>query len=210
MTTSQTHAMPSVQLFAKLFRTAIICASAMALVACESTPMPVLDSTLIPEAQRKGYQASISKAKACPLHLDELTDIRASKDLLVGNSNVPEDALYGFLEQSLLDMNVAPTVESNNSVKVALEKAFVKTLGNNLMAIVVINVQYKPHYADEFSPEVSYRGQSVKVNANSESDDYAFLAKDAVKEAIHKATQRVKSSLLHQCDDPINSIAGLN
>jgi hypothetical protein len=210
MTTSHFHATPFSQLFAKLFRTALVCASATALVACESTPMPVLDSTLIPEAQRKGYQASISKAKACPLHLDELTDIRASKDLLVGSSNVSEDALYGFLEQSLLNMNVAPTVESNNSVKVALEKAFVKMLGNNLMAIVVINVQYKPHYADEFSPEVSYRGQSVKVNANSDNDDYALVAKGAVKEAIHKATQRVKSSLLHQCDDPVDSIAGLN
>jgi hypothetical protein len=78
------------------------------------------------------------------------------------------------------------------------------------MAIVVINVQYKPHYADEFSPEVSYRGQSVKVNTNSDNDDYVLVAKDAVKEAIHKATQRVKSSLLHQCDDPVDSIAGLN
>lgn len=194
---------------AKPLRASLICASALTLLACESTPTPVLDSSLIPQAQRKVYQASISKAKACPLHLDELSDARSSKDLLVGNSNVSEDALYDFLEQSLRDMNVAPTVESKNSVKVSLEKAFVKTLGSNLMAVVVINVQYKPHYADSFSPEVSYKGQSVKVNANSGAEDYAYVAKDAVKEAIHKATQRVKSSLLHQCDNPTDSIARL-
>ena len=73
----------------------------------------------------------MSKAKACPINLAELIDIRSSKDLLVGSSNVTEDTLYSLLQQSLEAMNVSPDIEAANSVKVVLNRAFIKSLGSN-------------------------------------------------------------------------------
>jgi hypothetical protein len=83
----------------------------------------------------------MSKAKACPINLAELIDIRSSKDLLVGSSNVTEDTLYSLLQQSLEAMNVSPDIEAANSVKVVLNRAFIKTLGSNMVATVVLNVK---------------------------------------------------------------------
>lgn len=189
----------------RFIRSTLVCCSLSFLVACVSTPEPDLDSALVPASQREAHQASLSKAKACPMYLAELTDERASKDLLVGNDNVSKDALYSILEQSLLEMNVTPHTNADNSVKVSLERAFVKTLGTNLVATVIIEVQYKPHYADEYSPSVSYRGQSMQVHSSTSINEEHDIAEEAIKEAIAQATRRVKSSLLHECDDVVES-----
>ena len=98
-------------------RLIVACCALPLLIACESTS-PELDSSLIPASQRKDYQLTMSKAKACPINLAELIDIRSSKDLLVGSSNVTEDTLYSLLQQSLEAMNVSPDIEAANSVKV--------------------------------------------------------------------------------------------
>ena len=189
-----------------LIRNILLSCSIPVLVACESTPPPELDSSLIPESQRKVYQASLSKAKACPINLAQLVDERTSKDLLVGNDNVSQDTVYAMLKQSLHSMNVSPDINSNNRVKVSLERAFIKSLGSNITATVVINVQYKPHYSDTYSPSVSYKGQSVIVNADTKEDLQSQMANGVVEEAIVKATQRIKSSLLHQCEDPTDGL----
>ncbi len=149
----------------------------------------------------------MSKAKACPLKLDSLVDDRASKDLLVGNESISQDILYNELKESLFAMNVTFDNEVNNSVKVSLERTFVKTLGSNLIATVVITVQYKPHYADAFSPPVTYRGQSTKVNVALDQPTQQHTAlESAIVDAVKQVTQRLKSSLLHQCEDPTESL----
>ena len=185
-----------------LIRNFLLSCSIPLLVACESTPPPELDSSLIPESQRKVYQANLSKAKACPINLAQLVDERTSKDLLAGS----QDTVYAMLKQSLYSMNVSPDIDSNNRVKVSLERAFMKSLGSNITATVVINVQYKPHYSDSYSPSVSYRGQSVLVNADMKEDLPSHVANGIVEKAIIKATQRIKSSLLHQCEDPTDGL----
>ncbi|WP_412724092.1 hypothetical protein [Alteromonas sp. D210916BOD_24] len=192
--------------FKSISRCLAVCCASGLLIACESTPPP-LDSSLIPESHRKAHQASLSKAKACPLKLEALEDLRASKDLLVGNENIAQDILYQELKGSLFDMNVTFDNEVNNRVKVSLERAFVKSLGGNLIATVIINAQYKPHYAEAFSPPVTYRGQSTKVNVvHNEPEQKHSALKSAMVEAIKQVTQRLKSSLLHQCEDPTESL----
>ena len=186
-------------------RLIVACCALPLLVACESTP-PEMDSSLIPASQRKDYQLTMSKAKACPINLDELSDIRSSKDLLVGNSNVTEDTLYTLLQQSLEDMNVSPDIEAANSVKVILNRAFIKSLGSNMVATVVLKVRYKPDYADEYSPATTFRGQSMNVNANISEEQSNQIAIDAMKTAIDDATKRIKSSLLHNCSDALGEI----
>ena len=187
-------------------RSLAVCCISGFLLGCESTPPP-LDSSLIPESHRKAHQASLSKAKACPLKLDSLVDDRASKDLLVGNESISQDILYNELKESLFAMNVTFDNEVNNSVKVSLERTFVKTLGSNLIATVVITVQYKPHYADAFSPPVTYRGQSTKVNVALDQPTQQHTAlESAIVDAVKQVTQRLKSSLLHQCEDPTESL----
>ncbi|GFD85185.1 hypothetical protein KUL150_12440 [Alteromonas sp. KUL150] len=165
-----------------------------------------MDSSLIPASQRKDYQLTMSKAKACPINLAELSDIRSSKDLLVGNSNVTEDTLYTLLQQSLEDMNVSPDIEAANSVKVVLNRAFIKSLGSNMVATVVLKVRYKPDYADEYSPATTFRGQSMNVNANISEEQSNQIAIDAMKTAIDDATKRIKSSLLHNCSDALGEM----
>ena len=186
-------------------RLVIACCTLPLLIACESTP-PEMDSSLIPASQRKDYQLTMSRAKACPINLAELSDIRSSKDLLVGNSNVTEDTLYTLLQQSLEDMNVSPDIEAANSVKVVLNRAFIKSLGSNMVATVVLKVRYKPDYADEYSPATTFRGQSMNVNANISEEQSNQIAIDAMKTAIDDATKRIKSSLLHNCSDALGEI----
>ena len=173
------------------------------LIACESTP-PEFDSTLIPESQRADYRQTMSKAKACPVNLAELIDSRASKDLLVGSGNVTEDALYALLQQSLEKMNVSPDIEANNSVKVMLNRAFVKSLGTNMVATVVLNVRLKPANAEEYLPVTVFKGRSMNVNTGEEQSNQ--IAIDAMKAAIEDATKRIKSSLLHNCSDALSEL----
>ena len=173
------------------------------LVACESTP-PEFDSSLIPESQKADYRLTMSKAKACPVNLAELVDSRASKDLLVGSSNVTEDALYALLQQSLEEMNVSPDIEASNSVKVVLNRAFVKSLGTNIVATVVLNVKFKPAYAEKYSPVTVFKGRSMNVNTGEEQSNQ--IAIDAMKTAIEDATKRIKSSLLHNCGDALSEL----
>ncbi|WP_240692259.1 hypothetical protein [Alteromonas portus] len=181
------------------------CCALPLLIACESTP-PELDSSLIPESQRKDYQLTMSKAKACPINLAELIDMRSSKDLLVGSSNVTEDTLYSLLQQSLEAMNVSPDIEAATSVKVILNRAFVKSLGSNMVATVVLNVLYKPDNADEYSPAATFRGQSVNVNVSVSEKESSQIAIDAMKTAIHDATKRIKSSLLPNCGNTLSEL----
>ena len=189
----------------RFFRTTFICCGLSFVVACASTPSPDFNSSLIPASQRKEHLASLSKAEACPLHLASLTDERSSKDLLVGSDNVSQDALFNLLKQSLRHMNVTPDVASDNSVKVSLERAFVKTLGTNMVATVIIDVQYRPHYADEYSPSVSYRGKGMQANAESVDSQGYDRVEDAIEEAITQATRRLKSSLLHECEGSVTN-----
>jgi len=151
----------------------------------------------------------MSKAKACPINLAELIDIRSSKDLLVGSSNVTEDTLYSLLQQSLEAMNVSPDIEAANSVKVVLNRAFIKTLGSNMVATVVLNVKYKPDYADEYSPATTFRGQSMNVNASVSEKESNQIAIDAMKTAIDDATKRIKSSLLHNCGNALSELEAI-
>lgn len=181
------------------------CCALALLIGCESTS-PELDSSLIPEAQRKEYQLAMSKAKACPINLAELTDSRSSKDLLVGSRNVTEDTLYTLLQQSLEAMNVSPNNEAGNSVKIVLNRAFVKSLGSNMVATVVLDVMYKPRNANEFSPSATFRGQSVNVIEDSNHKDSNEIAIDAMQTAIIDATKRIKSSLLHNCGDALSEL----
>lgn len=176
------------------------------LVACESTP-PELDSSLIPEAQQKDYQLTLSKAKACPIKLMELSDSRASRDLLVGSGNVAEDTLYTLLQQSLEKMNVSSNIDANNSVKVALNRAFVKSLGTNMVATVLLNVEYMPADAEKYSPVTVFKGKSMSVNVSEEESNQ--IAIDAIKAAIDDATKRIKSSLLHNCGDGLSEIEAI-
>lgn len=199
---SKIFSIPCLKSPARLF---IACCTLPLLIDCESTP-PEMDSSLIPASQRKDYQLTMSKAKACPINLAELSDIRSSKDLLVGNSNVTEDTLYTLLQQSLEDMNVSPDIEAANSVKVVLNRAFIKSLGSNMVATVVLKVRYKPDYADEYSPATTFRGQSMNVNANISEEQSNQIAIDAMKTAIDDATKRIKSSLLHNCSDALGEI----
>ncbi len=199
---SKIFSIPCLKSPARLF---IACCTLPLLIACESTP-PEMDSSLIPASQRKDYQLTMSKAKACPINLAELSDIRSSKDLLVGNSNVTEDTLYTLLQQSLEDMNVSPDIETANSVKVVLNRAFIKSLGSNMVATVVLKVRYKPDYADEYSPATTFRGQSMNVNANISEEQSNQIGIDAMKTAIDDATKRIKSSLLHNCSDALGEI----
>lgn len=184
-------------------RTIFACCTLLLLAACESTP-PELDSSLIPESQKADYRLTMSKAKACPVNLAELVDTRSSKDLLVGGSNVTEDALYALLQQSLENMNVSPDINASNSVKVGLNRAFVKSLGTNMVATVVLNVRYKPAYAEEYSPVTVFKGRSMNVNTSEEQSNQ--IAIDAMKTAIEDATKRIKSSLLHNCGDALNEL----
>ena len=185
---------------ARLF---IACCTLPLLVACESTP-PELDTSLIPESQKADYRLTMSKAKACPVNLAELVDTRSSKDLLVGGSNVTEDTLYALLQQSLEHMNVSPDIDASNSVKVGLNRAFVKSLGTNMVATVVLNVRYKPAYAEEYSPVTVFKGRSMNVNTGEEQSNQ--IAIDAMKTAIEDATKRIKSSLLHNCGDALSEL----
>lgn len=208
ITSSEFTDMDSINNLQRLFRYTLTCCSLSLVVACTSMPEPVLNSSLIPASQKKEHLASLSKAQACPLHLASLTDERASKDLLVGSDSVTQDALFNLLKQSLLDMNVTPDIDTNNSVKVSLERAFVKTLGTNMVATVVIDVQYRPHNTNTYSPVVSYRGKGMQVNTKSAGIQGYDTVEVAIKEAIAQATRRLKSSLLHQCDEPaVNSNA---
>ena len=186
-------------------RLIVACCALPLLIACESTP-PELDSSLIPASQRKDYQLTMSKAKACPINLAELIDIRSSKDLLIGSSNGIEDTLYSLLQQSLEAMNVSPDIEAANSVKVVLNRAFIKSLGSNMVATVVLNVKYKPDYADEYSPATTFRGQSMNVNASVSEKESNQIAIDAMKTAIDDATKRIKSSLLHNCKNALSEL----
>ena len=188
---------------APLARVCLTCCALPLLVACESTP-PEFDSSLIPDSQQADYRLTMSKAKACPVNLAELVDTRSSKDLLVGSSNVTEDALYTMLQQSLETMNVSPNIDASNSVKVVLNRAFVKSLGSNLVATVVLNVSYKPAYAEEYSPITVFKGRSMNVNTGEKQSNQ--IAIDAMKTAIDDATKRIKSSLLHNCGDALNEL----
>lgn len=184
-------------------RVFVACCSLPLLIACESTP-PEFESSLIPESHKKGYQLSMSKAKACPVNLAELADSRSSKDLLVGGSKLTEDTLYVLLQQSLESMNVSPSIEARNSVKVVLNRAFVKSLGSNMVATVVLDVMYKPDFADDYSPAATFRGRSVNVNVSEENNSQVAI--DAMKTAIDDATKRIKSSLLHNCGDALSEL----
>jgi len=179
------------------------CGTLPLLIACESTT-PDLDTSLIPESQKEDYQLTLSKAKACPVNLAELVDTRSSKDLLVGNSNVTQDTLYALLQQSLEEMNVTPDIDAKNSVKVSLNRAFVKSLGSNMVATVVLNVRYKPAYVEEYSPVTVFKGRSMNVNVNEEESNQ--IAIDAMKTAIEDATKRIKSSLLHNCGNALSKL----
>lgn len=185
---------------ARLF---IACCTLPLLAACESTP-PELDTSLIPESQKADYRLTMSKAKACPVNLAELVDTRSSKDLLVGNSSVAEDTLYALLQQSLENMNVSPNIDASNSVKVVLNRAFVKSLGSNMVATVVLEVRFKPAYAEAYSPVTVFKGRSMNVNTDEEESNQ--IAIDAMKTAIDDATKRIKSSLLHNCGDALSEL----
>ncbi|WP_251139919.1 hypothetical protein [Alteromonas sp. ALT199] len=197
---SRIFSLPRVMPPARLF---IACCTLPLLVACESTP-PELDTSLIPESQKADYRLNMSKAKACPVNLAELVDTRSSKDLLVGNSSVAEDTLYALLQQSLENMNVSPNIDASNSVKVVLNRAFVKSLGSNMVATVVLEVRFKPAYAEAYSPVTVFKGRSMNVNTDEEESNQ--IAIDAMKTAIDDATKRIKSSLLHNCGDALSEL----
>ena len=185
------------------FRLSAICVivfTVLMLVACESTQE--FDTHLIPEDQKKAHEASVAKAKACPVSLVELIDVRTPKDLLVGNEKVSADTLYNLLEMSLEETNISHNISSNNSIKVVLKRAFVKSIGSNMIATVVLDTMYRPHYADKFFPAASFKGRSVNVNVNTESDEN--VAKTAMKAAFDDAIKRIKASLLHECGEALS------
>ena len=55
------------------------------LYACESTQD--LETTLIPEANKKAHQKTLANAKRCALTLSSLTDNRTSKTLVLHETN---------------------------------------------------------------------------------------------------------------------------
>ena len=50
-----------------------------------------------------------------------------------------------------------------------------------MVATVVLNVKYKPDYADEYSPATTFRGQSMNVNASVSEKESNQIAIDAMK-----------------------------
>ena len=75
-----------------------------------------------------------------------------------------------------------------------------------MVATVVLKVKYKPDYADEYSPATTFRGQSVNVNTSVSGKESNQIAIDAMKTAIDDAIKRIKSSLLHNCDDALSEL----
>ncbi len=186
---------------ARYVRSIFICCMLVFVSACETIPQPSIDATLIPASHKREHQDSLSRAKACPLHLEALVDARASKNLLIDGENISQEALYALLQQSLFDMNVSPDNTESSSVTVSLQRAFVKSLGNNVVATVIVNVQYKASGTTTYSPAANYRGQSTLVKHNSDATGENDIAEKLMSKAIQQVTQRIKSSLLHQCEE---------
>ena len=155
------------------------------LYACESTQD--LETTLIPEANKKAHQKTLANAKRCALTLSSLTDNRTSKTLVLHETNNESlsDPVFQWLSESLTEMNVLSDTDNKVSVNVSLERAFLKTLNDT-----------------EFSSSQVYRGQSFILAETERSDEKESKNRVyslAVKKAINQASQRVKTGLLHLC-----------
>ena len=172
------------------------------LYACESTQD--LETTLIPEANKKAHQKTLANAKRCALTLSSLTDNRTSKTLVLHETNNESlsDPVFQWLSESLTEMNVLSDTDNKVSVNVSLERAFLKTLNDKISATVVLNVEHKTNVDTEFSSSQVYRGQSFILAETERSDEKESKNRVyslAVKKAINQASQRVKTGLLHLC-----------
>jgi hypothetical protein len=162
---------------------------------CGSTPE--LSTSLIPEQNRKAHLASTQRAEECPLHLASLKDTRQNKVAFFTSDTGSETPVLDLLTSRLDSMNVSGDSPSEHSVKIELQRVFVKTLGENIVATVVLGAQYKPGVSHNFSPQAIYKGKSVKTNNNVDANT---VIADAVSAAVESAAMRVKRSILHHCD----------
>lgn len=170
--------------------------TALAMVTgCGSTPD--LSSSLIPEQNRKAHLASTQRAETCPLHLASLRDTRQNKVAFFTSNTGSETPVLDLLTSRLDSMNVSGDSLSEHSVKIELKRVFVKTLGDSIVATVVLGAQYKPSVSRDFSPQAIYKGKSVKTNNDVDANT---VIGNAVSAAVESAAMRVKRSILHHCD----------
>lgn len=185
-----------------LLKFQLILLATFTLYACESTQE--LETTLIPEANKKAHQKTLANAKRCALTLLSLTDNRTSKTLVLNETNRESlsDPVFQWLSESLTEMNVLSDADNKIGVNVSLERAFLKHLNDKILATVVLKVAHKTDIDAELSPIQVYRGQSFMQAETLKSDDKEgknHVYSLAIKKAINQASQRVKSGLLHLC-----------
>jgi hypothetical protein len=168
---------------------------------CESTPE--LSTSLIPEQNRKAHLASMQRAEECPLHLTSLQDTRQNKVAFFTSDTGSETPVLDLLMSRLDSMNVSSDSLSEHSVKIELQRVFVKTIGESIVATVVLGAQYKPGVSRDFSPQAIYKGKSVKANDNNDANT---VIGNAVSAAVESAAMRVKRSILHYCDAQATSV----
>ncbi|WP_421133223.1 hypothetical protein [Alteromonas sp. A079] len=170
------------------------------LTGCESTPE--LSTSLIPEQNRKAHKASIQRAEECPLHLASLRDTRQNKVTFFTSDTASDTPVLDLLTSRLDSMNVSGDTPSQHSVKIELQRVFVKTLGESIVATVVLGAQYRPSVSSDYSPQAIYKGKSVKTNG----DDANTVIGNAVSAAVKSAAMRIKRSILHNCDAKATSV----
>lgn len=175
---------------------ALIAAVTMGLVGCEVTPPETLESTLIPESTRKAYESKMAEAEKCTLSLNEIADTRQNKLFTVNGHSIAPENVNAWLESTLNKLHVGATNSAGGEVNVYLSKIFVNAIGKTLTTNVVLDVQHRQTHADTFTELQSFRGQSVTVYTPDTSNNVEV----ALKQAMHQAVRRIKTSYAHQCN----------
>jgi hypothetical protein len=145
----------------------------------------------------------MQRAEECPLHLTSLQDTRQNKVAFFTSDTGSETPVLDLLMSRLDSMNVSSDSLSEHSVKIELQRVFVKTIGESIVATVVLGAQYKPGVSRDFSPQAIYKGKSVKANDNNDANT---VIGNAVSAAVESAAMRVKRSILHYCDAQAPSV----
>ncbi len=174
----------------------LVASVTLGLMGCEVTPPETMESTLIPESTRKAYESQMAEAENCALSLNEIADTRQSKLFTVNGHSIAPESVNGWLKSTLKKLHVGSTGSTGGEVNVYLSKIFVNAIGKTLTTNVVLDVQYRQTPSDNFTELQSFRGQSVTVYTPDSSNNVEV----ALKQAMHQAVRRIKTSYVHQCN----------